>query len=131
MYITICYYYMYVHHFIFYAAMVKFSFLNLLCLSSQYFMTLTLFYLNLLMLTLMKKQLKNFNKILVIVKLIVKHNMLMLSWKIALHIIMKKSYKLKTKVFLVDPVLVSIKKGKMSILCFHLENEGNTLLFYV
>lgn len=46
----------------------------------------------------------------------VKHNMLMLSWKITLHIIMKKSYKLKTKVFLVDPVLVSIKKGKMSIL---------------
>lgn len=55
----------------------------------------------------------------------------MLSWKITLHIIMKKSYKLKTKVFLIDPVLVSIKKGKMSILCFHFENEGNTLLFHV
>lgn len=46
----------------------------------------------------------------------------MLSWKITLHIIMKKSYKLK--VFLIDPVLVSIKKGKMSILCFHFENKG-------
>lgn len=57
--------------------------------------------------------------------------MLMLSWKITLHIIMKKIYKLKTKVFLIDPVLVSIKKGTMSILCFHFENEGNTLLFYV
>lgn len=61
----------------------------------------------------------------------VKNNISMLSWKRTLHIIMKKSYKLKTKVFLIDPVLVSIKKGKMSILCFHFENEGNTLLFYV
>lgn len=42
---------------------------------------------------------------------------------------MKKNYKFKINVFLIDPVLVSIKKGKMSILCFHFENEGNTLLF--
>lgn len=44
---------------------------------------------------------------------------------------MKKSYKLKIKVFFIDFVLVSIKKGKMSILCFYFENEGNMLLFYV
>lgn len=62
----------------------------------------------------------------------VKNNISMLSWKRTLHIIMKKSYKLKTKVFLIDPVLVSIKKGKTEYsICFHFENEGNTLLFYV
>lgn len=55
----------------------------------------------------------------------------MLSGKITLHIIMKKSYKLKTKVFLIDPVLVSIRKGKMGILCFHFENEYCFMFNYI
>lgn len=60
MYITICYYYIYVHHFIFYAAMVKFSFLNLLCLSSQYFITLTLFFFEPIDVDFDEKKIKEF-----------------------------------------------------------------------